>query len=107
MTCCPHASVSLLAIIRATESELPPGANGTTSRTGFVGYSAASAVAQAVSRASAAVIRRLSMRKPPDQRLHRVELFQRSDELDHFPAARLAELARGQAMEFLRGERPR
>src|SRR5690349_16745490 len=39
---CPRSSCSLGAMIRTTRSFGPPGVNGTTKRTGFVGYSWAS-----------------------------------------------------------------
>src|SRR4051812_22893758 len=35
---CPHTSPSLAPTARATMSLAPPGANGTTKRTGFTGY---------------------------------------------------------------------
>src|SRR5882672_6730553 len=37
-TWCPSASASLVPSVRASVSVLPPGANGTTNRTGRVGY---------------------------------------------------------------------
>ena len=38
-TCLPHRSPSCVAIMRPTMSLLPPGGNGTMSRTGLAGYS--------------------------------------------------------------------
>jgi hypothetical protein len=38
---CPNVSVILCPTMRATMSEPPPGAYGTTMRMGFVGYAAA------------------------------------------------------------------
>src|SRR5581483_3274562 len=43
MNCWPKASVRSWAIIRATTSFVPPGGNGTMTRTGFDGYGACAA----------------------------------------------------------------
>src|SRR5688572_14043854 len=42
-TCCPHAGVSPLAMVRAIRSGDPPGGSGTTKRTGREGNGCASA----------------------------------------------------------------
>jgi hypothetical protein len=43
MNCCPSSSLSLVPSSRASGSTEPPGGNGTTSLTGFVGHCCAAA----------------------------------------------------------------
>src|SRR5688572_15301004 len=52
ITCCPQDSVSFWPTVRASRSDGPPGANGTTMRIGLTGYWA---VAGAANAAAAAV----------------------------------------------------
>src|SRR5574341_2682332 len=56
-TCCPSASLSFTPMVRASVSVLPPGANGTTNRTGRVGYCCdRTGAAQASARKKAATL---------------------------------------------------
>src|SRR2546421_5519416 len=59
ITCWPHASESFCAAARASRSVVPPAGNGTTRRTGLVGYVACAplangAASDAITSASAA-----------------------------------------------------
>src|SRR5262245_17074603 len=57
MTCCPQDSVSFWPTVRASRSDGPPGAKGTITRMGRVGYVCAPAVAQDSAKTSPAVNR--------------------------------------------------
>jgi hypothetical protein len=52
-TCCPSESESFWPSTRASVSVLPPGAKGTTKRTGLVGYACPEADADAIDMAAA------------------------------------------------------
>ena len=55
-TCWPHISDNFCATVRPTMSVLPPAGNGTTSRTGLVGYVCAAAAPAASVSASATIV---------------------------------------------------